>query len=420
MASLPKPLGNPEYRHLIDFVRPGHSGKCGRKKRAASPTPDTAINGDEARSFYEGLCQDKMPGDKVGISMSKRKCGSGYKWRHEKRTCHRTTDLCEVQSEVDLAEHVSAIGHAGVNYNDRTICSVKNETSAPVEIISSSSSGSASRPTSGCHSHATDKGEKLSQRVQDHRKSELLRLAQNGDNEGVKELLQVGTDVNSMDRFGWTAAMSAAFEGHVDVLQTLVKAGADLTISNSQGHTAVSLASQKHHTSAVNFIESFQRVGLIACKSKSREPQMTRFYCDVCKSEFTDTDQKTHTRSTVHIFNTGRKPKDDSFLIPPSNVGYRLMLKTGWDGSRGLGPGGQGQRFPVRTLLKRDRKGLGNTVTEKTKVTHFGAKDQSAVAGGHSQICKREANVRTLSRRAQRLKERRDRQREIELRRQLS
>lgn len=397
MASLPVPLGNPEYRHLIDFVRPGHSGYRRKKKNAAGLTPST-VSGEEARLFYQELCQEKAPGDKVDICAGKRKCDSGQKLRLWKRTCRRNSDLCDVQSEVDSATNTC-------------------ETSTPAEIASSCST---SKSTTGSRAHSSYKSPKLSQRVKDHRKSELFRLAQNGDNEAVNELLQQGIDVNGVDHFGWTAAMSAAFEGHVDVLRTLVRAGADLTITNSQGHTAMTLASQKRQKRVVKFIETFQTDGLVAHNLKPTEQQVVRFFCDVCKSEFTDRDQKAHARSTVHIFNTGRKPKDDSFLIPPSNVGYRLMLKTGWDGSGGLGPGGRGQRFPVRTLLKRDRKGLGSTATEKTKVTHFDARDQSAVAGVHSRVSEREANVRTLSRRAQRAKERRERQREIELRRQLS
>ncbi|KAL8576626.1 hypothetical protein ACOMHN_025101 [Nucella lapillus] len=116
----------------------------------------------------------------------------------------------------------------------------------------------------------------------------------------------------------------------------------------------------------------------------------------------------------------GQKPKDDFFLIPSSNVGYRLMMKTGWDGNRGLGPSGEGHRYPVKTLFKQDRKGLGNTVKEKAKVTHFKANDKSAVTRMQSQGDHRVVSVRTLSRRAQKAKERKDRQWEINLRHQMS
>ncbi|TGZ58815.1 hypothetical protein CRM22_009436 [Opisthorchis felineus] len=99
-------------------------------------------------------------------------------------------------------------------------------------------------------------------------------------------------------------------------------------------------------------------------------------------------------------------------MIPPSNVGYRLLRRMGWADSAivddeddrgsitdhlqnsdvskinlelpssagGLGSRGQGRRFPVATVLKRDRLGLGISSTKKVaKVTHFPAHDIAAV-----------------------------------------
>ena len=45
----------------------------------------------------------------------------------------------------------------------------------------------------------------------------------------------------------------------------------------------------------------------------------------------------------------------------------------------GLGPEGIGRKFPVKTVLKRDRLGLGSKGSEQARVTHFGPNDCNAV-----------------------------------------
>jgi len=45
----------------------------------------------------------------------------------------------------------------------------------------------------------------------------------------------------------------------------------------------------------------------------------------------------------------------------------------------GLGPEGIGRKFPIKTILKRDRQGLGKKGNEQARVTHFGPNDRSAV-----------------------------------------
>jgi hypothetical protein len=59
-----------------------------------------------------------------------------------------------------------------------------------------------------------------------------------------------------------------------------------------------------------------------------------------------------------------------------------MMLNSGWDRKRGLGPTGSGKLFPVKTVLKRDRTGLGHEHDKPpvSCVTHFEANDASSVA----------------------------------------
>jgi len=45
----------------------------------------------------------------------------------------------------------------------------------------------------------------------------------------------------------------------------------------------------------------------------------------------------------------------------------------------GLGPDGKGHKFPIKTVLKQDRKCLGQKEQSKPKVTHFAANDARSV-----------------------------------------
>ncbi|CAH8653064.1 unnamed protein product [Schistosoma margrebowiei] len=106
-----------------------------------------------------------------------------------------------------------------------------------------------------------------------------------------------------------------------------------------------------------------------------------------------------------------KSSKPSPLLIPPSNKGYQLLTRIGWrDGALdpgyeelktskvlsgistneyksrfcikngGLGASRQGRRFPVATVLKRDRLGFGwPNKTNTARITHFSAGDSKAV-----------------------------------------
>merc|ERR1719391_788067 len=72
--------------------------------------------------------------------------------------------------------------------------------------------------------------------------------------------------------------------------------------------------------------------------------------------------------------------KNPGFILPESNVGFRLMKKRGWDGVSGLGQSGSGKLFPVKTTFKHDKRGLEVGCKKKMRITHFGPNDISSVA----------------------------------------
>ena len=71
----------------------------------------------------------------------------------------------------------------------------------------------------------------------------------------LKTFLRTGIEINRLQGFGGTAAvtlvMSAAFEGEADTVQALVDAGANVSLSNENGWTALLSASACGHVEAV-------------------------------------------------------------------------------------------------------------------------------------------------------------------------
>ena len=56
-----------------------------------------------------------------------------------------------------------------------------------------------------------------------------------------------------------------------------------------------------------------------------------------------------------------------------------MVRNDNWDPDSGLGKDSEGKLYPVKTVLKRDRKGLGEGDAPKPKVTHFAPFDSASV-----------------------------------------
>ena len=67
----------------------------------------------------------------------------------------------------------------------------------------------------------------------------LMYMANEGDLEGIKELLDSGTNVNFKDIDGRTALHVAACQGLTDVVQLLLDRGADVDIADRWGSTVI-------------------------------------------------------------------------------------------------------------------------------------------------------------------------------------
>lgn len=353
-------MANPEYRNLIRFVKE-EKQEDGEKLKEENLSK-TDLKGNDAKVFYESVVDiDSCRTDKKNYNKS---------WRQKHNS--NVNDFQE--------EHLSSRRKKLVSKEAK----VQNNGSRVTKENNSDSCTNADRQSS----------DKLLWKLG----NELLKCAEQGDLNEIKKLTKRGVEINHTDTYGWTALMCVCIPGHTDVVEFLLTHGADKTILNNQRKSALALAKGAGKIQAADLIENFDS----RLKKKTKDKSKTeKLYCETCQSEYSrSSDQdRSHFSSTVHLFNLKLKPKPDPFMISESNVGYRLMRQSGWDGEKGLGPEGQGHRYPIRTTLKRDRSCLGSSDSKvKAKVTHYGPNDPDAVIA-YQKNPQRIMSARAVSRR---------------------
>ena len=82
----------------------------------------------------------------------------------------------------------------------------------------------------------------------------LMFAAFNGHNNIVKSLLQNGADVNAAKTGGCTALIIAAENGHKDIVESLLQNGADVNAVEKNGETALMFAAWKDHKDVVDLL----------------------------------------------------------------------------------------------------------------------------------------------------------------------
>lgn len=233
-------------------------------------------------------------------------------------------------------------------------------------------------------------------------------------------------DINEQDIYGWSLLMSAACAGADDCVRFLLRNGASLSLNDKKGLTAVDLAKKNKRSETVSILNEWKQVygnGSVILIDIDEDDdndaclESRPIFCEACNQAFTN--QKTHLKSIAHLLSSGELHNTEGkvhYGIPESNRGFQLMLKTGWDKSSGLGPDGQGKKFPIKTVLKRDRQGVGNERDKKlARITHFAPFDLTAVEGQ-----KRAERVATVERKEQFKRKSKETRKEIKYRRQLS
>ena len=217
--------------------------------------------------------------------------------------------------------------------------------------------------------------------------AKLFLLVQSGDVTTLEQALMEGSDVNTTDNYNWSLLMSAAYAGHLPVVQLLLRHGAKWRdIRDHRGFDAVDLATMAGYNDIVEILSpspATESNNNARCVRKRRHSALdknyqTSFYCEICGMEV-EGNETEHNLSTVHQFNSQFHSADIPYSIPQSNKGFQLMIKRGWNPENGLGPSEQGTLQPIKTVLKRDRQGLGSGRKQKPRVTHFASFDKSAI-----------------------------------------
>ncbi len=72
----------------------------------------------------------------------------------------------------------------------------------------------------------------------------------------VQALIAAGADVNAVAANGETALFGAAFKGHLEVARALIEAGARVTVKNNSGDTALMAAARSGHREVLQLLKA--------------------------------------------------------------------------------------------------------------------------------------------------------------------
>ena len=84
-----------------------------------------------------------------------------------------------------------------------------------------------------------------------HGKTALIRAAQHGHLQEVQRLLAAGANVNATSNCRTTTLMFAIINGHLAIVQKLLAAQANVNATNNSGFTALMFAAEKGHLAIV-------------------------------------------------------------------------------------------------------------------------------------------------------------------------
>ena len=273
-------------------------------------------------------------------------------------------------------------------------------------------------------------------------KKQILVAIQNDNAKLVKLAFERGWGKSILydrDQYGWTSLMIASCAGALKTFKIILNKGADIDARDRSGNTCLSLAKKNRHYEIINLINKY-----IVNENRKSDVQtkvvidteadlLTENICELCKVTIRSSRLwKHHLSSTTHLLNVEREEIKANgghakvhYGIPQANRGYQIMLSSGWNSNVGLGPCGKGKLYPVKTVLKRDKHGLGlevsgneslSTHSKKPKVTHFAAYDSSSVKS-HTSTSRTESSS-TLSRKERTQKSNKVRRNEIDFRRE--
>src|SRR5688572_10473022 len=86
----------------------------------------------------------------------------------------------------------------------------------------------------------------------------LFQAAKDGDLEAVTQLIKDGIDVNTLDDLLLESPlMMAAKFNHIEIVEILLMAGAELEISSLYNYTALMIAAKYGHTEVIRLLANY-------------------------------------------------------------------------------------------------------------------------------------------------------------------
>lgn len=228
----------------------------------------------------------------------------------------------------------------------------------------------------------------------------------------VELALKQGLDPDARDPYQWTPLMVATSANSAECVKILKAYGANIHLSDRGGNSAMSIAKSKGFFQILSILKSENPV---SSQESRTNPESTESkdqkeaFCEECQMTFVDFPGRLHKATVTHMLKAEQSSIRTIYGISEANKGFRMMIKGGWDKDKGLGPEGSGKKFPVKTMLKRDRKGVGAEDSARLRVTHFKPNDPAAVSNWFRDRRERET---TLNKRARESKLKRDQRRE--------
>ncbi|XP_065673002.1 G patch domain and ankyrin repeat-containing protein 1 [Hydra vulgaris] len=260
----------------------------------------------------------------------------------------------------------------------------------------------------------------------------LLRASSSGNKNSVvhcikniKGYTDFNAILNGQDVFGWNALMCAAAEGHLHIVKYLLKEGCEYkNVTDNSGMDLFELCELKNQfeiyvylldyenkyndykTNSFNgsIMSSCQTSSSVDCSQNGKKTKMVNkdageilLKCKLCDSSFHQNERIQHESSVMHIFNDNKNVVKNIYGIPDTNIGFQMMLRSGWNSNVGLGPDGCGRRNPVKPVIKQNRHGLGLVKNDEKFClkTQFTDKKKKLLENSQSQKDKKwEMNMR--------------------------
>ncbi|XAR59287.1 Non-specific serine/threonine protein kinase [Bertholletia excelsa] len=116
----------------------------------------------------------------------------------------------------------------------------------------------------------------------------LMYLANEGDLEGIKELLDAGTDVNFRDIDNRTALHIASCQGFKDVVELLLKSGAEVEPQDRWGSTPLADAIHYKNHDVIKLLEKHGAKSLVAPMHVKNARQVPEYEIDPKELDFTN------------------------------------------------------------------------------------------------------------------------------------